>query len=44
MNLRVLQALSAGNGKSAPTLILSGGAGILPVQSNPSDAAQDEEN
>jgi len=44
MNLRVLQALSTGNGKTAPTLILSGGAGILPVQSNPIDATQDEES
>jgi regulator of protease activity HflC (stomatin/prohibitin superfamily) len=32
MNLRVLQALSAANGKAAPTLVLSGGGGILPVQ------------
>lgn len=31
MNLRVLQALSAGPGKAAPTIILGGGAGIVPV-------------
>lgn len=44
MNLRVLQALSATNGKSAPTLILSGGAGILPVQSTPADGAVSDES
>ncbi|HVJ79323.1 MAG TPA: hypothetical protein VM620_15960, partial [Hyphomicrobium sp.] len=37
MNLRVLQALTAANGKAAPTLVLSGGAGILPVQSTIGD-------
>ena len=31
MNLRVLQSLSVGPGKAAPTIILSGGAGIVPV-------------
>ena len=31
MNLRVLQALSSAPGKTAPTIILSGGAGIVPV-------------
>lgn len=31
MNLRVLQALSGGPGKTAPTVILSGGAGIVPI-------------
>lgn len=31
MNLRVLQALSATPGKTAPTIILGGGAGIVPV-------------
>ena len=31
MNLRVLQALSVGPGKAAPTIILGGGAGIVPV-------------
>jgi regulator of protease activity HflC (stomatin/prohibitin superfamily) len=41
MNLRVLQALSASNGKTAPTLVLSGGAGILPVQPPPGDDAED---
>ncbi|MFN0219152.1 MAG: SPFH domain-containing protein [Hyphomicrobium sp.] len=35
MNLRVLQSLSVGPGKAAPTIILSGGAGIVPV---PQDA------
>lgn len=39
MNLRVLQALSATPGKTAPTIILSGGAGIVPV---PSGTATDE--
>jgi hypothetical protein len=42
MNLRVLQALSASNGKTAPTLVLSGGAGILPVQPPPGDDAEDD--
>ena len=31
MNLRLLQALSGGPGKSAPTIVLGGGAGLLPV-------------
>lgn len=35
MNLRVLQALSAGPGKAAPTIILSGGSGIVPVPAGP---------
>lgn len=39
MNLRVLQALSAGPGKAAPTVILSGGAGIVPVPGDASPAA-----
>jgi regulator of protease activity HflC (stomatin/prohibitin superfamily) len=43
MNLRVLQALSGANGKSAPTLVLSGGAGILPVQATPADDAAGDE-
>ncbi len=34
MNLRVLQALSAGPGKAAPTIILSGGSGIVPVSTS----------
>ncbi|MBN9291580.1 MAG: slipin family protein, partial [Hyphomicrobium denitrificans] len=44
MNLRVLQALSGANGKSAPTLVLSGGAGILPVQASPADDAASDDN
>jgi regulator of protease activity HflC (stomatin/prohibitin superfamily) len=43
MNLRLLQALAGANGKSAPTLVLSGGAGILPVQSAPADDASGDE-
>ncbi|HWA01350.1 MAG TPA: slipin family protein [Caulobacterales bacterium] len=31
MNLRLLQALSGAPGKSAPTIVLGGGAGLLPV-------------
>jgi len=38
MNLRVLQALSAGPGKAAPTIILSGGSGIVPVSTGPEEA------
>lgn len=44
MNLRVLQALSGANGKSAPTLVLSGGAGILPVQATPAEDATSDES
>ena len=33
MNWRVFRTLSAANGKTAPALVSSGGAGILPVQS-----------
>jgi len=42
MNLRLLQALSASGSKAAPTLVLSGGAGILPVSSSPGDDVGDE--
>ena len=31
MNLRLLQALAGGPGKPAPTVVLGGGAGLLPV-------------
>jgi regulator of protease activity HflC (stomatin/prohibitin superfamily) len=31
MNLRLLQALSGGPGKPAPTIVLGGGGGLLPV-------------
>jgi regulator of protease activity HflC (stomatin/prohibitin superfamily) len=44
MNLRVLQSLSAGPGKAAPTIILSGGAGIVPVPQGPDDAAPPPDN
>lgn len=37
MNLRLLQALSGGPGKSAPTVVLGGGAGLLPVSSSQAD-------
>lgn len=33
MNLRLLQALAAAPGKAAPTIVLGGGAGLLPVAS-----------
>ena len=33
MNLRLLQALAGGPGKPAPTVVLGGGAGLLPVSS-----------
>jgi regulator of protease activity HflC (stomatin/prohibitin superfamily) len=39
MNLRLLQALAGGPGKPAPTVVLGGGAGLLPV----SDAKGPEE-
>ncbi len=39
MNLRVLQSLSAGPGKAAPTIILSGGSGIVPVPASGAAAA-----
>jgi regulator of protease activity HflC (stomatin/prohibitin superfamily) len=42
MNLRLLQALSAANGKTAPTLVLSGGAGILPIHSGSGEAAAED--
>lgn len=38
MNLRVLQALSATPGKTAPTIILGGSAGIVPVQTGGGEA------
>lgn len=44
MNLRVLQALSAGPGKAAPTIILSGGAGIVPVPAGASSEAPQAES
>jgi regulator of protease activity HflC (stomatin/prohibitin superfamily) len=34
MNLRLLQALSGGPGKAAPTVVLGGGAGLLPVRAD----------
>jgi regulator of protease activity HflC (stomatin/prohibitin superfamily) len=43
MNLRVLQALSSTNSKTAPTLILSGGAGIVPVSSSPAAGIGDNQ-
>jgi regulator of protease activity HflC (stomatin/prohibitin superfamily) len=42
MNLRLLQALSGGPGKSAPTVVLGGGAGLLPVSSGPAEPAPDD--
>lgn len=38
MNLRLLQALNAGPGKAAPTVVLGGGAGLLPVQAGEASA------
>ncbi len=40
MNLRVLQALSTGNSKTAPTIILGGNAGIVPVPGGAGGAAE----
>jgi regulator of protease activity HflC (stomatin/prohibitin superfamily) len=42
MNLRVLQALASSHGKAAPTIILGGSAGIVPVTSGASDTAADD--
>lgn len=39
MNLRLLQALAAQPGKAAPTIVLGGGTGLLPVQSHPAPDA-----
>jgi regulator of protease activity HflC (stomatin/prohibitin superfamily) len=41
MNLRVLQALSSGNSKTAPTIILGGTTGIVPVPGGASEAADE---
>ena len=38
MNLRLLQALPASSGKTAPTLILGSGAGIVPLPGGTGDA------
>jgi regulator of protease activity HflC (stomatin/prohibitin superfamily) len=43
MNLRLLQALASASGKSAPTVVLGGGAGLLPVR-NEADATGDGES
>jgi regulator of protease activity HflC (stomatin/prohibitin superfamily) len=40
MNLRLLQALAPGAGKGAPTIVLGGGAGLLPVSR---DAGPDQD-
>ncbi|MBA2127750.1 hypothetical protein DLM45_16180 [Hyphomicrobium methylovorum] len=32
MNLRILQTMTAGAGKTPPTLVLQGGAGLLPIR------------
>jgi regulator of protease activity HflC (stomatin/prohibitin superfamily) len=42
MNLRLLQTLSGGPGKSAPTVVLGGGAGLLPVSSGLAEPAPDD--
>lgn len=41
MNLRVLQALAASPGKAAPTIILGGTAGIVPVPAGAGDDGPD---
>ena len=41
MNLRLLQALAGQPGKTAPTIVLGGGAGLLPLQSGPAEAGAD---
>lgn len=41
MNLRVLQALAATPGKAAPTIILGGSAGIVPVPAGTPDPGSD---
>lgn len=43
MNLRVLQAIQGGPGRTPPTIVLGGASGLLPVSSDPSgDLPQDE--
>jgi regulator of protease activity HflC (stomatin/prohibitin superfamily) len=42
MNLRLLQTLSGGPGKSAPTVVLGGGAGLLPVGGGPVEPVPDD--
>lgn len=39
MNLRLLQALAGGPGKPAPTIVLGGGAGLLPVSAGAAGGA-----
>lgn len=41
MNLRLLQALAGQPGKAAPTIVLGGGTGLMPVQPNPEPEVQD---
>jgi regulator of protease activity HflC (stomatin/prohibitin superfamily) len=43
MNLRLLQALAGGPGKTAPTIVL-GGSGLLPVSSGAGEAAPTEDS
>lgn len=40
MNLRLLQALSGGSGKTAPTVVLGGGMGLLPVSAGGAEAPE----
>lgn len=43
MNLRVLQAVQGGPGRTAPTIVLGGASGLLPVSAGQAgDAPQDE--
>ncbi len=42
MNLRLLQSLSGGPGRIAPTIVLGGGAGITPISPGASDAKAPE--
>lgn len=43
MNLRILQAVAAGTGKTPPTIILGSGAGLVPVPSGPSSQPPESE-
>lgn len=41
MNLRLLHALSGQPGKPAPTIVLGGGSGLMPVSPGPAEAESD---
>ncbi len=44
MNLRVLQALAQAPGRTAPTIVLGGGAGLMPVSNGAAESETDAES